>query len=150
MDEIGARAVFKAARKKGDADDTVLKKTWASFDEPEGEPDWSIVTGYLWDSLDRVNNRWLEGDGDLIENWFDDDKVKSYFSDVSEVLKYATTSIEVDKTIGDNIIHKVRWYKYESPLQDRLRIPLLTPKCLDALAAYINKRAKAYEEVSDI
>jgi hypothetical protein len=121
------------------------EKTWTTFDKPIGEPDWSWLSSDLFEGLDNLNNQWLKDDGLFI---FDDDNNKSkateYWKQVQDLFKrHVPDSSEMD------IIHKIRWYRREAIFQDRLVIPMLTPKLLDALQANVKARAKAYEEVSD-
>lgn len=127
----------------------VRAQTWRQFDNPEAEPEWSMVTKEMLDELDEVN-----------EKWWDQDKARlmfmdspGYWDDVKEVLNNHVVRTDPDdergRLVRDNIIKKFRWYKNEAGIEwHRLRIPILTPKLLDALAANIGAIAQGYEEVS--
>jgi hypothetical protein len=133
---------FKRRRQTGSKkdEDWLAKersKTWASFDKPKGEPDWTILTDALLDDLNDLNNRWLAEDG---LKMFIEDEQTDYWSDVRKLMR---------RSEREDVISKIRWFQTESSNFDRLCIPILTPKFLDALSANIKARARAYEEVSD-
>ena len=129
---------------------------WNSFDRPKGEPDWSMVTPYLLDDLDELNGQWLESEGRTMFMDSDDNKMVEYWNEVRDLIKKYVVKPQANYSsdykgewmVAENIIPKLRWYKYEANIQNRLKIPILTPKMLDALAANIGASAKAYEEVS--
>jgi hypothetical protein len=152
--------------------DKVRKSTWKSFDEPEGQPDWSMATSYLFDDLDALNVKWL-GDGRhmFVQEEVDEvDPWDEYWVGVENILKKyvvqphlqlgrkkAANAFEENEPdseagiIAKNIIPKLRWYKQDAGIAHlpRLRIPVLTPKMLDALAANITRGAEAFQEVSN-
>lgn len=132
--------------------DRCRRKNWDSFDHPEteGKPNWSGISNQFWDELDELNGKQLDG-LKMFSYWrYDEtgqpDFDKSpYWDEVRKLLvKYA-----VDSEERDNLQSKLRWYKSKRFYKERLWTPMLTPKMLEALATNINKRAKAYEEVSD-
>ena len=111
--------------------------TWNSFDNPIGTPDWSNVSLQMLDELDKLNEQLFNNEGRTI--FMDKDKAARYWHNVELMMAGAS----------EYIINKLRWYKKEAGIRNRLRIPILTPNMLDALAANIGALAKAYEEVSD-
>ena len=134
---------------------SLRKTTWKYFDNPTGTPDWSMVSVELLEDLDKLNERWLEDKGRYMFVFGADphsDDTARYWRDLQELLeKYVTdtqATSETQETILGNLMSKLKWYKYESDIGNRLRVPILTPKFLDALAANIGVAAKAYEEVS--
>ena len=141
------------------------------------EPDWSMVSQYLLEELDDLNGKWLKDDGRLMfvnTNTDSDEYWDEYWDEVKALLnKYVVkvhqgihtrTVAQADGTkkavedegfqdeweIVKNIVPKLRWYKNEAGIANmpRLRIPMLTPKMLDALAANISRTADAFQEVS--
>ena len=121
------------------------RRTWANFDKPKGDPDWSKVSDNLLDELDELNGKTLEGQGDM----FNFDKVP-YWTAVRKLFKkHVVEGAKDDDDVANHILKKLKWYLKESDHDVRLVIPILTPKMLDALAIHISARSKAYEEVRD-
>ena len=130
--------------------DTRVSKTWDTFDNPKGEPEWQLVCWELINKLDELNGQWLKDDGLRV---FEKGASSDYWKGVRGLLRLyvvnGSREEEDEKIVANNILSKVRWYEREAACNDRLVVPILTPKLLDALAANIGARARAYEEVSD-
>jgi len=164
MDEEPSRRIkFTQLTNKGEksANDknwlrTCWKRTWASFDSQEVEPDWSMASNSLLDELDELNGRMLIG-LKMFSYWVDDEgeedfkQRRPYWDAVRDLMKkYVVNEADQENLVTKNILFKLRWYLSMNRHKQRLQIPILTPKMLDALAANFLARAKAYEEVSDI
>lgn len=128
------------------------QRTWANFNSRRGEPDWSMVSDELLEDLDDLNKVWEESEGRLV--FVKDDKdVVQYWTDVREVIETHVVetmnpSSEKGKVVATHILMKLDWYSSQAGLEwNRVRIPLLTPRLVDALAANITAAAKSYEEV---
>jgi hypothetical protein len=145
---------FKRRQDKGHAKwvEEIRERTWRHFYNPKKEPDWSLLSSGLVNDLNELNNRFLADDG-LKMFW----SQPGYWKDVRNLFeKHILDKAEHEDhedddllLLMDHLIGKLWWYQSESNDWDRLCIPILTPKFLDALAANIEARAKAYEEVSD-
>jgi hypothetical protein len=131
----------------------IQRKTWESFDNPKEKPDWCMAPSLLLEALDELN----EGLGDGRLMFLDNEKMDEYWVFVERLLeKYVVKVVnptqpdyKEEGLVSQSILLKLWWYRNESQNNRRLRIPILTPKMLDALAANITAGAKAYEEVSD-
>jgi hypothetical protein len=136
--------------------ESLQTSTWDSYDNPKGDPEWSMFTSLLLRELDKLNEQWLEEDGRLMFSKPEGNNYSAkglkYWQDVRKLVKkyvHPSDDDEAKWRVSENICSKVDWYFYESAQKHRLVIPILTPKMLDALAANITAGAKAYEEVSD-
>lgn len=134
--------------------ETLRSSMWTTFVNSNGKPEWSMLDKSMLEALDELNEQWQEDEG--LEMFVNGDKSTKYWKDVEAILvKYVTephanaSHDSVEGLVRDNILPKLRWYRNESRVKSFLRIPILTPKMLDALAANISARAQAYEEVSD-
>jgi hypothetical protein len=125
-------------------------KTWASFDKPKGDPDWSKVSNTLLDEFDKLNCKMLKGQSDVFR-YQTIDQGYPYWDAVRKLLKkYVVKGSDEDDEVASQIINKLTWYlSPASDLDHRLLIPILTPNMLEVLAIHISTRAKAYEEVSE-
>ena len=119
-----------------------MKLTWQTYDKGGEKPDWSKADESLFCELDKLNHRWLKDDGRWIFNIHSPTEEAEYWSDVLRLFK--------ERGMHRHSVQKVKWYMGYASVDDRLAVPLLTPNMLDALAANIGARAKAYEEVSGI
>ena len=125
------------------------QKTWDNFDNPKGDPDWSKVSNELLDELDELNGRELERLGGSLFI-YDRDEQHDYWDAVRSLLKKHVVEGAEDE-VASQILKKLKWYlRGSKENNDRLVIPILTPKMLDALAIHISARAKGYEEVRDV
>lgn len=127
--------------------------TWVRFDNPEGEPDWSMVPDQLLDELDALELNGL----DMFCYWHytSDNEIEfdetPYWEEVKALLKKHVVKVaDGENEVAKNILAKLRWFRNKNFVYERPWIPILTPKMLDELATNIRQRALAYEEVSDI
>lgn len=134
--------------------DQCITNTWASYDKLKGNPVWSMVSNTLLDELDKLNGEILDP-LDLFTYWYEDEDdekktefISQYWTKLEELLMEHIK--DNDELVAKLIPYKLRWYRQAATFFDRLCIPILTPKMLDALATHISVRAKAYEEVSPI
>ncbi|KAF8799686.1 hypothetical protein BYT27DRAFT_7316212, partial [Phlegmacium glaucopus] len=159
-EEEGRRAKFKdlkAKKHRSKEDKRWLKearqKTWESFDNPKGEPDFSdsMVSMEMLVKLDELNEKWDKDEGRLMFSAEAGDTTE-YWTGVRDILKKYVSNTEGSEggqTIVDNISKKLRWYSNEAGVHEpRVAVPILTPRLLDSLAANITAGAPAYEEVA--
>jgi len=85
--------------------------TWASFDDPIGEPVWTMVSQDLLMELDEMNDRW--GAEEQSRLMFGNvDTANEYWAAVCKVLTWEIVNrnprSEEERFIADNILQKVR------------------------------------------
>lgn len=154
--KIVNKAIDKRSPKDDEDFNNYCGKTWASYDNPQGEPDWSMVPDQLLDELDKLNGEMLNG-LDMFSYYTFPEAGGSphfppnpYWDAVKALLSEHIVNGAEENVVTTNILAKLRWYTSKNAYAERLWVPILTPKMLDALATYIKERARAYEEVSDM